>query len=126
MLLHIDCGCHRSLTTFRYDGTANEPRPGLSSGHIPNSLSAPFTSYLDPSGDKKPYTSYKPVPELEKVLVEAVGGEEQWDQVKGGGKGLIFSCGSGMSAGVGWLANELVREVEGVKGKSAIYDEVCV
>jgi hypothetical protein len=29
-----------------------------------------------------------------------------------------------MTAGVGWLANEIVREVEGGRGKGAIYDEV--
>ena len=53
-----------------------------------------------------------------------MGGEDEWTKVAQGDRGLVFTCGSGMSASVGWLANELVREEEGGKTESAIYDEV--
>ncbi|KAB8336685.1 hypothetical protein FH972_020996 [Carpinus fangiana] len=33
----------------RFDGSAPEPRPGLPSGHVPGSVSVPFTSVLDPT-----------------------------------------------------------------------------
>ncbi|ORY25659.1 Rhodanese-like domain-containing protein [Naematelia encephala] len=107
----------------RYDGTAPEPRPGLSSGHIPNSLPAPFSDYLEPPSDTKPYSHYKSLPELKTVLVDAVGGEERWHEIEQGHRGVVFSCGSGMTAAIGWLAEELIKDAEGWKGPSAIYDE---
>lgn len=43
------------------------------------------------------------------------------------GKGVVFTCGSGMTAAVGWLANEVVKEQLGEgAGKTGIYDEVSV
>jgi hypothetical protein len=36
----------------------------------------------------------------------------------------VFTCGSGMTAAVGWLANEIIRLEEGSKVKTSIYDEV--
>jgi thiosulfate/3-mercaptopyruvate sulfurtransferase len=110
--------------TPRYDGTAPEPREGLSSGHIPHSLPCPFPNYLEPASDSKPYTSYKPHDQLKEVLVNAVGGKDAWSTLQRGEKSVVFSCGSGMTAAVGWLANEVVREQEGQSPKSAIYDEV--
>ncbi|RSH91029.1 hypothetical protein EHS25_010205 [Saitozyma podzolica] len=76
---------HRSLA--RFSGEAPEPRPGLASGHIPNSLPCPFTSYLEPATDRKPYSSYKSLPELREVLVQAVGGEAKWKELEGTGAG---------------------------------------
>jgi hypothetical protein len=110
----------------RFAGEAAEPRPGLSSGHIPNSLPCPFTSYLEPATDRKPYSSYKSLPELRDVLVQAVGGEAKWKALEGTeGKGLVFTCGSGMTAAIGWLANEAVKEGLGNgAGKTSLYDEV--
>lgn len=108
----------------RWEGTAPEPRPGLSSGHIPHSLPAPFLDYLLPSTDSKPYTSFKSPEELRKVLVGAVGGEEAWSELVKGHKNAVFTCGSGMTAAVGWLANEIIREKEGSQVKTSIYDEV--
>jgi 3-mercaptopyruvate sulfurtransferase SseA len=46
--------------------------------------------------------------------------------VNDGKRELIFSCGSGMTAGVGWLGFELVKAVEGGKGVGTIYDEVSL
>ncbi|RXK37700.1 thiosulfate/3-mercaptopyruvate sulfurtransferase [Tremella mesenterica] len=113
---------HRSLA--RYTGEAPEPRPGLSSGHIPKSLPLPFTEYLIPSSDSKPYTSYRPIEELRQILVDAAGGEEAWTKLAQGEKSLVFTCGSGMTAAIGWLANELVKEARlGGAKKTALYDE---
>lgn len=110
--------------TARWEGSAPEPRPGLSSGHIPNSLPAPFAAYLAPADDKTPYTSYKSVSELKQVLVNAVGGDEVWTALEKGDRAVVFSCGSGMTAAIGWLANELVKEAEGrAAQKTALYDE---
>ncbi len=55
-----------------------------------------------------------------------MGGKSEWDKAANGDRGLVFTCGSGMSAAVGWLANEVVRAEEGGKTKSAIYDEVSI
>lgn len=107
----------------RWEGSAPEPRPGLASGHIPNSLSAPFLNYLSPPSDSKPYTSYKSLEELKEVLTKAVGGQAAWDALVEGDKGLVFTCGSGMTAAIGWLANELIRVEQGGNVKSSIYDE---
>jgi thiosulfate/3-mercaptopyruvate sulfurtransferase len=96
----------------------------LASGHIPNSLSAPFLNYLSPPSDTKPYTSYKSLEELKEVLTKAVGGQAAWDALVKGDKGLVFTCGSGMTAAIGWLANELIRAEQGGNVKSSIYDEV--
>ncbi|KGB74980.2 mitochondrial import inner membrane translocase subunit TIM10 [Cryptococcus deuterogattii R265] len=107
----------------RFLGINPEPRPNLPSGHIPNSRSLPFTQYLVPASDKKPFTNYRPVSELKQVLAEGLGGETVWDDIVSRDKSIVFSCGSGMTAAIGWLANELIRESEGKAPKSALYDE---
>ena len=114
----------RRQLIFRWEGAAPEPRPGLSSGHIPNSLPAPFLDYLAPPADGKPYTSFKSPAELKEVLVNAVGGKDTWNAMVKGEKNAVFTCGSGMTAAVGWLANEVIRREEGSKVKTSIYDEV--
>lgn len=60
------------------------------------------------------------------MLVQAVGGEAKWKELEGTeGRGLVFTCGSGMTAAIGWLANEAVKEGMGKgAGKTSIYDEV--
>ncbi|KAJ8508080.1 hypothetical protein ONZ45_g9606 [Pleurotus djamor] len=104
----------------RYLGTAPEPRPGLSSGHIPGSHSLPFTLFLQkhkaPSGDE--YTTLLPAPELRRALVEAVGLTAA-EQIIEGRKPVITSCGSGMTAGVLWLGLQIL----GVKNVK-LYDEL--
>jgi thiosulfate/3-mercaptopyruvate sulfurtransferase len=112
------------LNSARYTGDAPEPRPSLSSGHIPNSLPLPFSAYLDPSSPQKPYTSLKTPDQLQQVLVQGVGGSEAWSAAERGERGLIFTCGSGMTAAVGWLANEIVKQEGGGASRTAIYDEV--
>jgi len=116
--------CRRAT---RYTGETPEPRHGLSSGHIPNSLATPFASYLtQPSGETNTNSSYKVFKspeELKAVLQEGVGGADSWKEIQDG-KGLVFSCGSGMTAAVGWFANELLKEKGQGAKQASIYDEV--
>nr|XP_018262265.1 thiosulfate/3-mercaptopyruvate sulfurtransferase [Kwoniella dejecticola CBS 10117]OBR84423.1 thiosulfate/3-mercaptopyruvate sulfurtransferase [Kwoniella dejecticola CBS 10117] len=112
---------HRPLP--RFTGEAPEPRPGLSSGHIPNSLPLPFPNYLNAANDKIPYSSYKSIDELKKVFAAAVGGEEELTKLIVNQKGVVLSCGSGMTAAIGWLANELIKQNEGKGLRTSLYDE---
>ncbi|KAK4699308.1 thiosulfate/3-mercaptopyruvate sulfurtransferase, partial [Phenoliferia sp. Uapishka_3] len=103
----------------RFDGTSPEPRPGLSSGHIPNSLSVPFATLLSPpSSTTPPYQILKSASELDKTLTEALGAEE-WNKVKSGEKNVVATCGSGMTAGLVWLALQRA----GREGAVGVYDE---
>lgn len=82
----------------RFNAEVEEPRPGLRSGHIPNSKNIPYTTLLN--GVKM-----KPENELKQIFAEVEN--EQ----------VIFSCGSGITACI--LA--LGAELSGVKNKS-VYD----
>lgn len=75
----------------RFDGTAPEPREGMSSGHVPNSLNLPYTAVLN--GE---YMKSKS--ELETIFDNLINDE----------KPLIFSCGSGLTACIILLAAEIV------------------
>ena len=70
----------------RWEGTAPEPRPGLSSGHIPGSISVPHSELLDPKTG-----ALLSGPELEKVF-ESKGIDRN--------KPIISSCGTGVTAAV--------------------------
>jgi thiosulfate/3-mercaptopyruvate sulfurtransferase len=87
----------------RFEGTVNEPRPGLRPGHIPSSLNLPFNELFDGQTG-----TMKPIPELQK-LFSAEGLDLQ--------RPIVTTCGSGVSAAVLTLA--LYRL--GVRG-SALYD----
>ncbi|KAL8293191.1 hypothetical protein RQP46_000885 [Phenoliferia psychrophenolica] len=103
----------------RFDGTAPEPRAGLSSGHIPNSLSLPFSSLLStPSTTTPPYSTLKSPSELEKVFVDRLG-KEEFSKVVKGERNVIATCGSGMSAGIVWLAMQKVGREKPI----AVFDE---
>lgn len=87
---------------------------------MPHSVSLPFTTLLSsPSATEPSYKTLLPRDELRQVLLRALGNNEaKLEEVLQGKKQVVNSCGSGMTAGVIWLAlSEL-----GVK--SAIYDEV--
>ncbi|KAL0950893.1 hypothetical protein HGRIS_007652 [Hohenbuehelia grisea] len=102
----------------RYLGKDPEPRPGLSSGHIPNSFSLPFTAFLDrKSTGGLEYTTFLPKEKIQQALVNAVG-PEAVDMILQGKLPITTSCGSGMSAGVLWLGLKLL----GVE-KIGLYDE---
>ena len=104
----------------RYLGTDPEPRPGLSSGHIPNSVSLPFNLFLQQhvSSQGAEYTTLLPPAGIRKVLEEGIGREELDDIVRGQ-RSVVTSCGSGMTAGVLWLGLQLLGAQN-----VALYDEV--
>ncbi|THV05968.1 Rhodanese-like protein [Dendrothele bispora CBS 962.96] len=103
----------------RYLGADPEPRPGLSSGHIPNSLSLPFSVFMNqkPGNRDTPLFFLKNVPEIQKALEEAVG-QEKASQIIKGEQPVITSCGSGMTAGILWLGLRLLGA-----DRIALYDE---
>ncbi|OJJ34484.1 hypothetical protein ASPWEDRAFT_42491 [Aspergillus wentii DTO 134E9] len=70
----------------RWAGTDPEPRAGLSSGHIPGSISLPFPELLDPETK-----TYLPADELRKIF-EA--------REVDASKSIISSCGSGVTASI--------------------------
>ncbi|GAA5890112.1 hypothetical protein JCM6882_009229 [Rhodosporidiobolus microsporus] len=103
----------------RFHGTDPEPRAGLSSGHIPHSLSLPFPAVLsEPSNTDPSYKTVKSPEELQGVFEKALGREE-WEKVKGGERGVVTTCGSGMTAAILWLALQRA----GVSEKVGLYDE---
>ncbi len=79
----------------RFDGTAQEPRVGLPSGHIPQSTSLPYTEVLENG-------KYKSKEELKALF----------DKKEIDDRPMIFTCGSGITACVIMLASELVLENE--------------
>ncbi|OJJ51761.1 hypothetical protein ASPZODRAFT_88495 [Penicilliopsis zonata CBS 506.65] len=68
----------------RWAGTEPEPRPGLSSGHIPGSKSLPFQELLDPETK-----TFLPGVELRKVFEKRAIDPSQT---------IISSCGTGVTA----------------------------
>jgi thiosulfate/3-mercaptopyruvate sulfurtransferase len=74
----------------RFNGTAPEPRQGLRSGSIPNSINLPFAHVLH---DGK----MRPKDELQSIFEQLGISDEQ----------LIFSCGSGVTACIILLAAQL-------------------
>ncbi|KAF9649036.1 Rhodanese-like protein, partial [Thelephora ganbajun] len=104
----------------RFLGTDPEPRPGLPSGHIPNSFSLPFNLFLTQNTNivsEETYTRFKTRDEILEELKKAVGEGETRAMLEGK-RQVVASCGSGMTAGVLWLGLNLL----GVKGV-ALYDE---
>jgi len=96
----------------RFTGQDPEPRPSLSSGHIPNSRSLPFSDLL------KSQSGYTVLPDpstFRPIIEKALGPEVQ--NVFASQRKVVNSCGSGMTAAVLWLA---LKEL-GID--SAIYDE---
>ncbi|GAA6062599.1 hypothetical protein JCM10212_004894 [Sporobolomyces blumeae] len=105
--------------TGRFNGTDPEPRPGLSSGHMPHSLSLPSTAVLSSESSTTPkYKTLLPTYELEGVFEKAMG-KETWELVKKGEKAVTTTCGSGMTAAILWLALQKC----GVEAPVSIYDE---
>lgn len=84
----------------RFNDTEPDPRKGLKSGHIENSINIPFESVLENG-------KFKSIAALN-ALFEVVQNEN---------RPLVFSCGSGITACIVMLAVELV-----LKNKKAVYD----
>ena len=79
----------------RFNGTENEPRKSLRSGNIPNSINIPYSWVLENGLFKS-----------KDALIEA------FKSIEKESRGLIFSCGSGVTACIVLLASELVMENE--------------
>ncbi|KAF8624890.1 hypothetical protein AX15_005758 [Amanita polypyramis BW_CC] len=103
----------------RYLGTDPEPRPGLSSGHIPYSLSLPFNVFLKKHAgeDGNEYTTLLQPSDLRKALEGSVG-VERADAAISGKIPVVTSCGSGMTAGILWLGLKILGAE-----KIGLYDE---
>lgn len=89
----------------RWKGTDPEPRPGLSSGHMPGSVSIPHSELLDPETK-----AYLPPEELKKVF-EKKGVDPN--------KPIISSCGTGVTATV--IDTALIQAGYG-SGQRQVYD----
>jgi len=85
----------------RFNGLEAEPREGLRSGHIPNSINLPYSKLIE---DGK----MKNKKELKSIFKKYIKEDDT----------LIFSCGSGITACI--LA--LGTEVAGLSNKKSIYD----
>ena len=68
----------------RFTGTLPEPRPGLSSGHMPGATSVPYTELVEDGG-------LKPVEELRRIFAKKGVDLEQ---------PITTTCGSGVTAAV--------------------------
>ncbi len=90
----------------RWSGVDPEPRPGLESGHMPGSISVPFSELLDPV--KK---TILPGDQLRKIF-EAKGIDPQ--------RPIITSCGTGVTAAV--IDAALSEAGYGDEGKRRLYD----
>ena len=70
-------------STGRFTAAAPEPRPGLRGGHIPGSLSVPYTDVVTPNGTVRP-------PDELRRLFAAAGADLS--------RPIVVSCGSGTTA----------------------------
>lgn len=92
----------------RFSGAAPEPRPGLSSGHVPGAVSLPFGRVLDADGH------YKGKEELQALFKTDYG----LDLTQPAGKGLIVMCGTGVTA----VILRLALERAGAQAPIRVYD----
>ncbi|KAG2421351.1 hypothetical protein HFD88_005326 [Aspergillus terreus] len=90
----------------RWAGTDPEPRPGLSSGHIPGSKSLPFQELLDPETK-----TFRPASEL-RALFEA--------REVDASKSIISSCGTGVTATI--IETALAEAEYGDPNLRRVYD----
>lgn len=86
----------------RFAGNAPEPRPGLRSGHIPNSLNLPYDALLNADG------TLKTAPQL-KAIFDGAGIALD--------KPITTTCGSGVTASILSLALAIVGHRD-----TAVYD----
>ena len=86
----------------RFTGAVPEPRAGMRSGHIPGSVSLPYTELLHADG------TFRPAGEV-RARFEAAGVD--------GARPIVTSCGSGVTACILTLGLRLAGFPEG-----AVYD----
>ncbi|KAI5969064.1 tum1 [Candida margitis] len=91
----------------RFTGASPEPRPGLSSGHIPTAKNLPFTKVLNPEANNE----YKTKEEIESILTQDLGVDlTKLDATYPGG--IIVMCGTGVTACILKLALENIVKVD--------------
>ena len=80
----------------RFDGLETEPREGLKSGHIQNSLNLPFSDCINKSDN-----TFKSKQELSKIFrnLKILSEENQ-----------VFTCGSGVTACILAMANKIIND----------------
>lgn len=98
----------------RFTGKAPEPRPGLSSGHIPGALSLPFSKVIDAETKR-----YKSKDELLDIFRADFGLDLSNPDFLTGKKGIIVMCGSGVTAVVLRFA---IESILGLKVPIRVYD----
>ncbi len=119
-----------SSESYSFLGADPEPRRGLSSGHMPHSVSLPFTAFLESHNIPDDVASkialdlpltYTRLRSIQGMLLalEASLGSQRAKEVIEGKRHVVASCGSGMTAGVIWLGLKLL----GVD-RVGVYDEV--
>ncbi|KAJ3137808.1 hypothetical protein HDU90_001759 [Geranomyces variabilis] len=111
MLLHVtDFMYSKNFTIIdarpsaRFAGFAPEPRPSLSSGHIPSSVNIPASDLIDP--DTKTMLPRKEI--VHRLIREKIDMNRP----------LVTMCGSGVTAAIVFLALDLV----GKKGDVKLFD----
>lgn len=72
-------------SALRFKGEAPEPRAGLRGGHIPNSISLPFTELLNSDGTMKPDAELAAIISAKGIDMKAT---------------VITTCGSGVTAAI--------------------------
>jgi thiosulfate/3-mercaptopyruvate sulfurtransferase len=105
MLRNVDTGSEQVLdarAAGRFIGATPEPRAGMRSGHIPGSISVPYTDLLRPDGTFLPAADV-----LRRFQSAGVDGE----------KPLVTSCGSGVTACILTLGLRIAGYREG-----SVYD----
>ncbi|WQF87549.1 Putative Rhodanese-like domain, sulfurtransferase TST/MPST [Colletotrichum destructivum] len=90
----------------RFTGKDPEPRPGLSSGHMPGSINIPFNAVLDPETK-----AFYPAEKLRQIFQERGVDPE---------KPIISSCGTGVTACV--IETALEEAGWGSPEKRRVYD----
>ncbi|TFK88564.1 Rhodanese-like protein [Polyporus arcularius HHB13444] len=113
----------------RFLGVDPEPRPGLSSGHMPYAVSLPFSAFVETHTvpehiaskitDKLPltYTRLRSNQGILSALEDALGADRAREVLEGK-RQVVTSCGSGMTAAILWLGLKLL----GVE-RVGLYDE---
>ena len=96
----------------RFNGVVeSEPRTGMPSGHIPNSINIPYSKFIN----KHRLISHK---DIEELLEKHLG--NNWKQA---GKKLVFMCGTGIASCVGYAAVLDVCQWAGLSGIAvSVYD----
>ncbi|KAJ3158197.1 hypothetical protein HDU86_003155 [Geranomyces michiganensis] len=111
MLLHVtDFMYSKNFTIIdarpsaRFAGFAPEPRPSLSSGHIPSSINIPASELIDP--ETKTMLPRKDI--IRRLIIEKIDMDRP----------LVTMCGSGVTAAIVFLALDLV----GKRGDVKLFD----